>query len=169
MPPLKIMPIVLVSCMLWPRSAIRSILIPKGLNAWGAHSLQANDFNNNSGTLHSKRKAERACAPIKNKNCYMKVPCTPFASPFRVTFTSQGYFEPNKRCRTSAPQDGLASNSSDHSNSYIVNNHKEARKPLSFQEPSPKRARRLPLIPPCKGLCPKVGWTIEQYCELCHG
>ena len=39
--------------------------------------------------------------------------------------------------------------------------------------PHPKRAR-IALDysleqPPCRGMCPKVGWTMEQYCSYCHG
>jgi hypothetical protein len=33
-----------------------------------------------------------------------------------------------------------------------------------------KRARVEPkYIARCKGQCPKTGWSIDQYCEACHG
>ena len=35
--------------------------------------------------------------------------------------------------------------------------------------PPPKRVN-VPLNSPvCKGLCPKQGWTIDMFCEYCHG
>ena len=97
---------------------------------------------------------------------------------FSQACSSKGYCEenPSNKSRIGGGSSNRCCNSVDdnhHINSRTPGEGQDPDNPGDRRDPkfhifAPERRKWIDTVPHCRGVCPKSGWSISQYCEFCH-